>query len=170
MQHFAAQTPPKPQQERSSARASADGQSSSSSPLIHAAAISTVLLTSVALVPYLLVRSRLTSLHQQVAQLGSANEALRRDVKMLVGENAIRRNEQQRFVRLLEETRAGVDGLGSQWEGDEEVRREESKKIREGLRDLKQTIERVEMDAVKREQAGAEWRRNLADKFSWLKK
>jgi len=140
--------------------------------LIPILVLGTVFLSSAALLPYVLVRQRLASLQQQVAQAASAHAAVRRDVRILLTENSTMRGRLGMILQSLEENQAGVARLADQVQQGDVLRAEAESRVHGRLDEVTRAVQRAEVDAAKRDQAGAEWRHKLLDNFgmSWPKK
>lgn len=159
--------------------------------LIPLLAVSSVALVSAIVLPYALVRKRLALLHDQVAKAATADALMRRDIHNLVTENTLMRGELaktlgergaglqdiRKQLQLLEEHhRAGLEGvedIKEQVRQGEVTRLEMNERLHEAMKTLLQAVQRAEVDAVKRDQAGVEWRRNLLNHFTipgWTKK
>jgi len=123
----------------------------------HAPYITLVVLGTIVLTPYILVRSRLVSLHREIAIVKAANSALRRDTRSLALDTSARQKENQRVMELLEETKGSVDKLRAQMEEHQQAQAGAENKMREELREMRQTLERLEADGVQRDHARAEW-------------
>lgn len=133
--------------------------------LIPILVLGTVFLSSAAVLPYILVRQRLAILQQQVAQSAAAHAAVRRDVRILLTENSTMRGRLGMIHQSLEETQAGVERLKDQMQQGDVSKAEAESKAEGKLDEVMRAVQRAETDAVKRDQAGAEWRRKLLDNF-----
>lgn len=105
------------------------------SPLTHILIFASVL-TPIALLPYLAVRSHLLSLHRKVGDLSAANAALRRDLKTTLLESSIRREEHDRLRALLEETRRDMEKVKAEGARREVAKATADERIRRDIQDL----------------------------------
>lgn len=86
----------------------------------HEPYINLIVLSTIVLTPYLLVRGRLASLHREIAIIKAANNAIRRDTRSLtLDTSAARQKEHQRVVELLEETKGSVEKLRAQMDANQ---------------------------------------------------
>lgn len=78
------------------------------SPLTHIA-IFAAILAPTAVLPYLIVRWHLLSLHRKVAKVGVASAALQQDLKAALLETSVRREEHDRLRILIDELRRDLE-------------------------------------------------------------
>ncbi|KAI0921095.1 hypothetical protein AcW1_004814 [Taiwanofungus camphoratus] len=127
-----------------------------------------IVLGSVSLLPYLLVRARVVSLQKQLEEVARANRFLRQDVKALLSEVSSGRTEQQRFVGAFKDTQGSIERLSRQAERGDTARVESENKIHQDLKSMRQTLERLEADAAQRDCAHAEWQNICRDDIKSL--
>ncbi|EMD40715.1 hypothetical protein CERSUDRAFT_91451 [Gelatoporia subvermispora B] len=122
------------------------------STLTHLLILSSILVP-IALLPYLTVRARLTTLQRSVAEGANATTGLRRDLSHLIAAFSARRTEQDRLVSLLNETNANVGWLRRKAEQAVVDRAASEARMLKELRATRLELEKLESDAARSEQA-----------------
>ncbi|OBZ77152.1 hypothetical protein A0H81_04071 [Grifola frondosa] len=113
-----------------------------------------VLLTGpLVLLPYIVVRKHLLSLHRKVAEIGTGNAGLRSELKSALAVAAKRRAEQDQVVALLKETKGALERLGKFTQQSDAARGQLSEGIRQ---DVKRGVELLQAQGKERDKARAQ--------------
>ncbi|GBE79560.1 hypothetical protein SCP_0207600 [Sparassis crispa] len=118
------------------------------SPFVHVA-----VLTSIVVLPYLVVRRQLVSMRRTVAQMGAANAVMRRDLKSLMTESAVRKLEHQKVLGLLRETKESMDVLKRLAERRDTARRAVEERLAHEVQDTRLKLDTLEADVLERDLA-----------------
>ncbi|CCM01767.1 uncharacterized protein FIBRA_03833 [Fibroporia radiculosa] len=120
-------------------------------------AISALILGAIALLPCVFVRRQTGALRKELMVAEAKNTGLRKNVKMALAEIIHVRTEHIQLVKLLEENKRAMEGLKGQMDRMESSRVDVDLRIHGGLKDMGQTLQRLEADGVQRDRTWAEW-------------
>lgn len=126
-------------------------------------AIPWLVLGSIILTPYILIRGRLGTLRSELDLTRASNAGLLKKVKDLAEQK-----QPQRVVALLEETKGSIERLTAFAEEERRARMEAGVRVDSELRGIRRTLERMEADAVQRDHARAEWEKLRRHDFKVL--
>jgi len=121
---------------------------SPTSPIIHLAVLSSVIV-----LPYLLVRRQLVSLRRTVSEMGMANSMMRRDMKVMHSEVSVRQHEHQTVLQLVRATKDSLDELKRLTEQRDAALKQVEDRLEREMKDTKQKLETLEVDVVERDRA-----------------
>ncbi|CAL1700631.1 unnamed protein product [Somion occarium] len=113
-------------------------------PLIHIAILTSILAT-VGLIPYVAVRRHALSLHRKLGDLGVANAAIKRDLKVLISESTLRQQQHSRVLSLLEKTRAELQDVKAEAHKQDAARVEAEEKTKKDVKALLAENQKIRM-------------------------
>lgn len=131
--------------------------------------VGSAVLGAVALLPYGLLRTRLSRIERRMDHIVAMSAATERDLQKLLELNAVRRGEHKQLGGLVAETRNSMEELRRAGQRRENEQRATNERVERGVHDVKAAVERAEAAAEAHHVAltGTEWRRDLLNKLRW---
>ena len=129
--------------------------------------VGSAVLGAVALLPYGLLRAKMTRMERRMDRLIAMSVATERDLQRLLELNAVRRGEHKQLGGLIAEAKNSMEEVRRAGERRESEQRAMNDRVFRGVHDVKAAVERAEAAAEARHLAGTEWRRDLLNKFRW---
>ena len=131
--------------------------------------VGSAVLGAVALLPYALLRTRMTRMEQHIDRLVAMSAATERDLQRLLELSAVRRGEHKQLGGLIAEAKNSMEEVRRAGERRESEQRTMNDRLLRGAHDVKAIVERAEAAAEARhvQLAGTEWRRDLLNKLRW---
>ena len=124
--------------------------------------IGSAVLGAVALLPYALLRTRITGMEQRLDRLVTMTATVERDLQKLLEFNAVRRGEHRQLGGLVADVKNSMEEARRAGERRESEQRAMNDRVLRGVHDVKTAVERVEVPAATRQ----EWSEFLS-KFRW---
>ncbi|KAH9936965.1 hypothetical protein B0H21DRAFT_58678 [Amylocystis lapponica] len=110
-------------------------------------------LSSVAIFPYLLLRTRISTLQRKLADLSTENERLREAVAPLSSHTTVLHHQHKHLVGQLGEIRGSLERLRGWGEQRDAARTEADGRFEHELRDIRLDLERLAMDTMRKDRA-----------------
>lgn len=129
--------------------------------------VGSAILGVVALLPYGLLRARISRIERSMDHIAAVSAATERDLQKLLELNAVRRGEHKQLSGLVAETKNSMEEMRRAGERRENEQRATNERVLRGVHDVKAAVERAEGVAEAGHLAGTEWRRDLLNKFRW---
>lgn len=135
------------------ARTLANSENQSRSSNRWSRVISIALLTSIAVVPYVLVRRKFWLLHLTLRETARENTALQRKVIALSSQVAAHREESRQSSVVLREVHEHMQWLRAQREERDAAHAQSDGQLRHELMEIRQDLERLQMEVLQKDRA-----------------